>query len=153
MKTRWIVLAALAVMAAGCASVQGKSASIGSVERGAWIAAKIAEAEQLGAKECSPRTLAKAYVALEHVMHEVGEGYYSDAWLEPQLAETDKLVDDLLAERRLAASLGRPFRCVSALKRSSRAEHDDVDLVPIREDRLVPWPAGDFEGPAAEPRS
>lgn len=151
MKTRWIMLAALAALAAGCASVQGKST--GSVERGLWIAAKIAEAEQLGAKECSPRALAKAYVALEHVMHEVKEGYYSDAWLEPQFDETDKLVDDLLAERRLAASLGRPFRCVSALKRSRKAEESGVDLEPVHGDRLVPLPAGDFEHAEAEPRS
>ncbi len=149
MKSRWFMLAAMLALTAGCATVQGKST--GSVDRGAWIAAKLAEAEQLGAKECSPRSLAKARVALARVMHEVEEGYYTDAWLAPDFANADLLADELLADRRLAASLGRPFRCVSAAK-TSRAE-GAPRLVPVREDRLVPWPAGDFEVRTTEPRS
>ncbi len=121
------------------------------MERGAWIASKISEAERLGAKECSPRQLAKAKVALEHVMHEVREGYYTDAWLEPGFEHADKFADELLAERRLAASLGRPFQCVSAVPtaREGRWRHkesaDSAEPAPTaREERLAPWPAGDY---------
>ena len=150
MKTRWFMLAAVVALSAGCATVQGKST--GSLERSQWIAAKLTEAEQLGAKECSPRSLAKARVALEHVKHEVDEGYYTDAWLAPDFAEADKLADELLAERRLAATLGRPFRCVSAMKRRNSAE-GGPELLPPREDRLAPWPSSDYGAEAAEPRS
>ncbi len=149
MKTRWIMLMAALFLAAGCAAMQPKTT--GSVERGAWIASKISEAERLGAKECSPRQLAKAKVALEHVMHEVKEGYYTDAWLEPEFEHADKFADELLAERRLAASLGRPFRCVSASPRGreGRWRHEEpagsAEPAPAaREEQLAPWPAGDY---------
>ncbi len=153
MKTWCLILTALLTVAAGCATTGTKSTA--SLERGAWIAVKLGEAERLGAKECSPRSLAQARVALDRAMHEAGEGYYSDAWLEPDFAAADKLADDLLAQRRLAASLGRPFLCVSA-SRSTRADGflgRGPDPLPVREQRLRPWPAGDYLVPAGEFRS
>jgi len=153
MKSWGLMFMAIVFVAGGCATMQ--PASTGSVERGAWIASKVSEAERLGAKECSPRQLAKAKVALEHVMHEANEGYYTDAWLEPDFADADKLADDLLAERRLAASLGRPFRCVSASPRGreGRWRRTPAEPLPAREERLLPWPAGDDLGSAGGPRS
>ncbi len=148
MKTWCFILTALLTVAAGCATTGTKST--GSLERGAWIATKLGEAERLGAKECTPRSLALAQVALDHVMHEAAEGYYSDAWLEPHFAAADKLADDLLAERKLATSLGRPFLCVSA-SRSTRAGSfpgRDRAPLPVWGERLLPWPAGDYLEPA-----
>ncbi len=152
---RLIVISTAALLVAGgCATIQPKST--GSAERGAWIASKIAEAERLGAAECSPRQLAKAKVALEHVMHEVGEGYYSDAWLEPNFVAADTVADELLAERRLAASLGGRFKCVSASSKGREGRWrrpDSAEPLSAREQRLLPWPAGDYVGAAGERRS
>ncbi len=147
MKTSWVMLTAVLIVAGGCATMQ--PASTGSAERGAWIASKISEAERLGAKECSPRQLAKAKVALAHVMHEVNEGYYADAWLEPKFAEADTVADEILAERRLAASLGGPFRCVSASPKGHEGRwrrSNSAEPASAREERLLPWPAGDYPG-------
>lgn len=154
MKTLWIMLTTTLLLAAGCAALQPQKT--GSVERGAWIASKISEAERLGAKDCSPRQLAKAKVALEHVMHEVNEGYYTAAWLEPEFANADKIADDLLAERRLAASLGRPFRCVSASTKGREGRWrrgNPVKPASAVEERLLPWPAGDYLDAAGGRRS
>lgn len=112
----WIVLVPAAIfVAAGCASVPAKNAAA-PAERAGMIAAKIREAERLGANGCSPRALARAMVALEHVLHEVDEGYYHPAWLEPDFAAAEKTAEDLLAERRMAAKLGLRFRCVSGIR-------------------------------------
>lgn len=111
MRSGIVFLAALAVAAAGCATTQPNRVT--PIERGAAIAEKLGKADGLGAKECAPRALAKAYVALDHVMHEFDEAYYPDGWLEPRLAAAEKLADDLLAERKLVASLGRAFRCAA----------------------------------------
>jgi len=155
MKSWGLIAMAILFVAGGCATMKPASSSTGSVERGAWIASKISEAERLGAKECSPRQLAKVHVALEHVMHEAREGYYSDAWLEPDFADADKLADELLAERRIAASLGRPFRCVSASAkdREGRWRRAPAKPLPAREERLLPWPAGDYLDAAGGRRS
>ncbi len=83
------------------------------VARAGAIAAKIDEAERLGAKECSPRALAKAKVSLEHVSHELKEGYYSSQWLDPDFDAANKAAQDLLSERKAAAETGRHYRCVS----------------------------------------
>ena len=107
-----IILSTAAIfLAAGCASMPAKA--VAPRERAGMIASKITEAEQLGAKGCAPRTLAKAKVALDHVIHEVEEGYYHPAWLEPDLAAVEKAAEELLAERKFAATLGTRFRCVS----------------------------------------
>ncbi len=106
-----IVLSTAIFLAAGCASMQPKAGV--PAERAGMVAAKIIEAEQLGAKGCAPRTLAKVKVALDHVLHEMDEDYYPPAWIEPDIAAAEKAADELLAERKLAAALGSRFRCVS----------------------------------------
>jgi len=99
-------------LAAGCATMPAKA--VAPKERTGMIASRITEAEQLGAKSCAPKTLAKVKVALEHVTHELEEGYYPHAWLEPDIAAVEKAAEELLAERKYAATLGTHFRCVSA---------------------------------------
>ncbi len=111
MKKGIVLSTAAMFLAAGCASMPAKA--VAPKERAGMIASKITEAEQLGAKGCAPRTLAKAKVALDHVLHEVEEGYYHPAWLEPDLAAAEKATEELLAERKFAATLGARFRCVS----------------------------------------
>lgn len=108
-----ILLSTAAIFfAAGCASMPAKATAPG--ERTGMIESKITEAEHLGAKGCAPRTLAKVKVALDHVIHEVEEGYYPPSWLDPDLAEVEKAAEELLAERKFAATLGTRFRCVSS---------------------------------------
>jgi len=111
MRKAIILSTAAMFLAAGCASMPAKA--VAPVERTGMVASKITEAEQLGAKGCAPRTLAKAKVALDHVLHEVKEGYYPPAWLEPDIAAAEKAAEELLAERKFAATLGTRFRCVS----------------------------------------
>jgi uncharacterized protein YbjT (DUF2867 family) len=115
MRKRIVMLPAVIFLAAGCASVPAKNAAAPE-ERAGMIASKIREAEQLGAKGCSPRALARAKVALEHVLHEAGEGYYPPSWLEPDFAAAEMAAEELLAERRMAARLGPRFRCVSGIR-------------------------------------
>lgn len=99
-------------LAAGCATMPAKA--VAPKERTGMIASRIIEAEQLGAKLCAPKTLAKVKVALEHVTHELEEGYYPPSWLAPDIAAVEKAAEELLAERKYAATLGTRFRCVSA---------------------------------------
>ncbi len=110
---RWMIAAAALLLAGGCAAMQpAKTAD--PAERIKAIAAKIREAETLGARECVPRDLAKAQVAMEHVRHEVEEGYYAPSWIEPDLAAADIAAEQLVIERRVAARLGGGrFRCVA----------------------------------------
>ena len=108
---RLLIAGALLLLAAGCSTMQAKA--IDPMQRARGIEAKIAEAERMGARSCSPRDLAKAKVALDHLIHEVEEGYYTAAWLEPDFAAADKTVQELLEERKVAASVGGRFRCVS----------------------------------------
>ena len=98
-----IVLSVAALfLGAGCASMQG-TAVVPSARTG-MMASKITEAEYLGAQKCSPQALAKAKIALDHVTHEVQEGYYHPVWLEQDLEKAEKAVEALLAERKTAAS-------------------------------------------------
>jgi hypothetical protein len=120
MRNTILLCTAAIFLAAGCASVPQKAGSPN--ERTGMAASMIAEAEQLGAKECAPRNLAKAKVALDHVVHEVNEGYYHATWLEPDIAKAEKTAGDLLAERKFAATLGIRFRCVTG----QRGESDDA---------------------------
>jgi len=111
MNHRIALTGALLILAAGCSTMKAKA--VDPMDRARGIEMKIAEAEMLGARSCSPRELAKIKVALEHVVHEIHEGYYSAGWLEPDIAAADKSAEDLLRERRVAASMGTRFRCVS----------------------------------------
>lgn len=111
MKPGMIVAGSLLVVAAGCSAMHARA--VDPMERARSIEAKIAEAEELGARSCSPRELAKLKVALEHVVHEWEEGYYPAAWLEPDFVETEKRAEEMLRQRQFAAALGTRFRCVS----------------------------------------
>jgi hypothetical protein len=107
---RSIVLStAVLFLGAGCASMQA-TAVVPSARTG-MMASRITEAEYLGAQKCSPQALAKAKIALDHVVHEVKEGYYHPAWLEQDLAKAEKAVEALLAERKTAASRAPRLHC------------------------------------------
>ncbi|MBI5904055.1 MAG: hypothetical protein HZB86_00635 [Deltaproteobacteria bacterium] len=108
---RLLFAGVLPFLAAGCSTMQANA--IDPMDRARGIQAKISEAERLGARSCSPRELAKAKVALDHLIHEVDEGYYTAAWLEPDFVAADKAVQELLEERKVAAAVGGRFRCVS----------------------------------------
>jgi len=113
MKARHLFSLALLLLIAasslGCASGQVKKSFN---ERANEIAAKIAEAERLGARECSPRELAHAKVELEHARHEAMEPHYPRNWMHAEFDKADKAADELLEKRRIAASLGAHFRCL-----------------------------------------
>jgi hypothetical protein len=111
MNHRLLFAGALLFLAAGCSAMHANA--VDPMDRARGIEAKIAEAERLGARSCAPRELAKAKVALDHLVHEVEEGYYTVAWLEPDFVIADKAVEKLLEERRVAVSMGSRFRCVS----------------------------------------
>lgn len=76
------------------------------------IAAKIAEAKRMGAKDCSPRELARTLVGLDRVRHEMMEPHYPPGWLHAGLDLVEKDADALLEKRRLATMVGARFRCV-----------------------------------------
>jgi hypothetical protein len=109
MRKAIVLSAAVLFLGAGCASMPAK-AVVPSARTG-MMASKITEAEYLGAQNCSPRALAKAKIALDHVAHEVQEGYYHPAWLEQDLANAEKAAEELLAERKSAASRAPRLHC------------------------------------------
>jgi hypothetical protein len=117
MRKSIVLFIAVMFLGAGCASMQGSSV-VPSARTG-MMASKITEAEYLGAQKCSPLALAKAKIALDHVLHEVQEGYYHPAWLEHDLEAAEKAVETLLAERKIAASPAPRLHCGS-----------DVPIVP-----------------------
>ncbi len=100
---------AVLFLGAGCASMPAK-AVVPSARTG-MMASRITEAEYLGAQKCSPRALAKAKIALDHVAHEAQEGYYHPAWLEQDLVKAEKAVEELLAERKSAARRAPRLHC------------------------------------------
>ncbi|HZW37376.1 MAG: hypothetical protein ACM319_07085 [Deltaproteobacteria bacterium] len=105
------LLVLLAVAVSGCAAGQvTKSFN----DRSEEIAAKIAEAERLGARRCSPRELARAKVELEHARHEVRETHYPPEWVHREFDKAERAANELLEQRRLAASLGVRFRCLES---------------------------------------
>jgi hypothetical protein len=107
MRKAIVLSTAVLFLGAGCASLQG-TAVVPSARTG-MMASNITEAEYLGAKKCSPQALAKAIVALDQVNHEVKEGYYHPVWLEHDLANAEKVVAELLAERKAAARRAPQF--------------------------------------------
>jgi peptidoglycan-associated lipoprotein len=78
--------------AAGCAKRQLTRSETDRLDA---IAAKIAQAEHLGAAECAPKELAVARVALEHARHELTE-HFERAEVDVKAAEA--AADDLLAK-------------------------------------------------------
>jgi hypothetical protein len=109
MRKSFILSAALLFLGAGCASMPAK-AVVPSARTG-MMASRITEAEYLGAQKCAPQALAKAKIALDHVVHEVKEGFYHPAWLEQDLVNAERAVEELLAERKTAASRAPRLHC------------------------------------------
>ena len=109
MRKSLVLSTAVLFLGAGCASMQAK-AVVPSARTG-MMASRITEAEYLGAQRCSPQALAKAKIALDHVTHEVNEGYYHPTWLEHDLVMAEKAVEALLAERKAAASRAPRLHC------------------------------------------
>lgn len=98
----------LAVLLAGCAARQ---VTRNFNDRADEIAAKLAEAERLGARDCSPRELARVKVELERARHEALEPHYPREWVHMEFDKVENAAVRLLDERHLAASLGIRFRC------------------------------------------
>ncbi|MCL5966385.1 MAG: peptidoglycan-associated lipoprotein Pal [Deltaproteobacteria bacterium] len=106
MKTRSILLAGILVaalaLAAGCAKRQLTRAQTDRLDA---IAAKLAEAEQMGARECAPKELAYARAAYDHARHEAREN-----WEKAQryVAEAEKAADDVLAKTKACVEARKP---------------------------------------------
>jgi hypothetical protein len=113
MRKAIVLSTAVLFLGAGCGSMT--ATSVVPSARTGMMASKITEAEYLGARKCSPMALAKARVAVEHVAHEVQEGYYPPAWLEHDLANAEKAVEELLAERKTAATRAPRLHCGPAV--------------------------------------
>ena len=109
MRRSIVLSAAVLFLGAGCASMPAKA--VAPSARTGMMAARITEAEYLGAQKCSPQALAKAKIAVDHVAHEAEEGYYHPTWLEQDLAKAEKAVEELLAERKSAASRAPRLHC------------------------------------------
>ncbi|OGP34773.1 MAG: peptidoglycan-associated lipoprotein [Deltaproteobacteria bacterium GWC2_65_14] len=75
-------------LAAGCGV---KQLTRSEMDRADAIAAKIAQAEKMDARDCAPKELAAAYAELDHARHEAAEKYFAAA---------DKAADVLLAKTR-----------------------------------------------------
>ncbi|RMG61061.1 MAG: peptidoglycan-associated lipoprotein Pal, partial [Deltaproteobacteria bacterium] len=78
----------------GCAKRQLTKSEMDRVSR---VEAKIAEAERMDAKECAPKELAKAKVALEHARHELVEHHEEGV---EDLKYAEKVADELLEKTR-----------------------------------------------------
>jgi peptidoglycan-associated lipoprotein len=90
------VAALLALLVSGCATKQMSSAQISALDS---IAAKIAEAEAMGARNCAPKELAQAQVALDHARHELSERH-SDDEEAVYIRTAEMAADRLLAKTR-----------------------------------------------------
>lgn len=98
MRNRNLLLCAVVVLAAFLAAGCGvKQLTRGEMDRADGIAAKIAEAEKLDARDCAPKELAVAYATLDHARHEAME-HHEEA--EKYFAEAEKAADELLAKTR-----------------------------------------------------
>lgn len=97
-----------AAIAPGCVKRQTTASVMDWEEK---IATMIVKAEQLGARECSPRELARAKILLEHAIHEREEGVYPPSWSAPKLFEVERMAHELLEQRMMARKSGFPFRC------------------------------------------
>lgn len=84
-----------AALAAGCAKRQELTASqTGQLEA---IAAKIAKAEQMDAKECAPKELAYAKAEFDHARHEAHENWEN---AQQYLRKADQAADAVLEKTR-----------------------------------------------------
>jgi outer membrane protein OmpA-like peptidoglycan-associated protein len=80
-------------LATGCARQLTK----GDTDQLDGVEAKIAKAEQMGAKECAPRELANAKVELDYARHEASEPWEK---AQPFITIADKAADVLLAKTK-----------------------------------------------------
>lgn len=105
-----VILAAALLMAShivsGCA---GRHTAADLAIRADRIAVQIERAEQMGARECAPRELARAKVLLEHALHEMKEGHYPGAWTSKEFDEAEKVAGEMIRGRILAQKSG--FQC------------------------------------------
>ena len=96
------VVLALAV-SFGCAKRQLTRSETSRLDA---IAAKIAEAERIGAPDCvPPKELARAKVALEHARHELQEHFDTS---EPAVKAAETAADDLLARTKVCLDAKKP---------------------------------------------
>ncbi|HEY5996329.1 MAG TPA: peptidoglycan-associated lipoprotein Pal [Candidatus Deferrimicrobiaceae bacterium] len=88
------LLLAASLASSGCARRQ---LTRGEADRLETLETKIAQAEAAGAKECAPRELARAKVAVEHARHESAESFelFNEA-----LVEAEKAVEALLEKMK-----------------------------------------------------
>jgi peptidoglycan-associated lipoprotein len=94
----------LLAAASGCAKRQLTKSDTSRLDT---IAAKIAEAERIGAPDCVPqRELARAKVALEHAQHEMLEHY---ATSDTDVKDADAAADELLAKTRACVDARKPM--------------------------------------------
>jgi peptidoglycan-associated lipoprotein len=111
MRNRNLFLVAILVLAvglaAGCAKRQITKAETDRLDA---IAAKIAEAERIGAPDCIPYAdLAKAKVALEDARHELAEGHWaSQEDAEKDLKAAEAAADTALAKAKKCAEARKP---------------------------------------------
>jgi len=98
MRNRNLLLFAVIVLAVSLASGCGvRQLTKSEMDRADGIAAKIAQAEKMDARDCAPKELAAAYAALDHARHEAAE-HHEEA--EKYFADADKAADALLAKTR-----------------------------------------------------
>ena len=124
-----MMLVVAVALAVGCAAkrqiTQGESDQLDA------IAAKIARAENMDARECAPKELATAKVELDHARHEATESFYSQAKIQEYIKEADVAADTLLAKTL-------PCWEANQHKRMDR----DGDGVPDHMDKCPYTPAG-----------
>lgn len=110
MKTGKMIAAAALLLAshfaAGCAARQTAADMTLRADR---IAMQIERAEQMGARECAPRELARAKVLLDHALHEMVESHYPAAWTKKAFDEAEMVASNMLQGRILAQRSG--FQC------------------------------------------
>ena len=98
-----VVVLAVGLLAAGCAKREITSSENARLDA---IAAKIAEAERIGAPDCMPyRELAKAKVALEDARHELTERWET---AESHLKAAEAAADAALAKAKECAAARKP---------------------------------------------
>jgi peptidoglycan-associated lipoprotein len=81
-------------LTAGCAKRQLTKTETDQLDA---IAAKIAKAEKMDAKDCAPKELAYAKAEFDHARHEAFENWEN---AQPYLRKADKAADELLAKTR-----------------------------------------------------
>ncbi|PWB61197.1 MAG: hypothetical protein C3F14_12100, partial [Deltaproteobacteria bacterium] len=106
MKNRYLfgsmTLLLAVLLAAGCAKRQMTKSQTDILDA---VGAKIAKAEQMGARECAPRELAYARAEYDHARHEANENWEN---AQPYIRKANKAADDLLEKTRLCMEAKRP---------------------------------------------